>query len=96
MSLSPFTPATTVSIAATTATAQVSFGSGGRNVVVTNASTVTIFIKFGSSSAVTAAVTDYPVLAGMKETLDRGDYTNVAAITASGSGTIYFTSGDGV
>lgn len=55
----------------------------------------TCFVKTGSST-VTAAATDTPVLGGSIQTFTKKpDHTYVAAICPAGSGTIYFTVGNG-
>lgn len=92
-----FTPSGTVSIAATTSTGNVALSASPLNrkdVVVHNAGTTLGFVKFGGSS-VTAAVTDFPVPAATQIRIHAGDNTHVAAIMASGTATIYFTSGFG-
>lgn len=95
--LNPFTPGTTVSRAVTGSTANVALPSTrGNQIVVASAATNTIaFINFGTSASVTAAVTDYPILPGTKETLSvPPGMTHVAAIGTTGT-TLYFTAGDG-
>ena len=100
--MNPFSPNSTVSLAVTTATGSVAFGKGITNppsVRVYNAGVVTVFINAGGA-AVTAAVTDLPIAPGTVETLNlsgkTSPSTHVAAITASGTATIYFTPGDGI
>lgn len=95
--LNPFTPGTTVSRAVTGTTANVALPTTrGNQIVVASVSTNAIgFIKFGADSTVTAAVTDYPILPGTKETLTvPPGMTYVAAIGTTGT-TLYFTAGDG-
>lgn len=91
-----FTPslANTANISATTSSARVAIPAGGQSVRVHNAASVAVFIQFGDSS-VTATTSHMPIPAGGVETFNEGGATHVAAITASGSGTIYFTSGSG-
>lgn len=91
-----FTPATTVSASATTSSAA---GSGTLNAAnttmeINNAGTVTVFVRWGTG-AQTATTSDYPVQAGHCKLVNKGQATNVAAITASGSATVYFTDGNG-
>lgn len=95
MSLDAFSPAGTASLAVTTSTGTVAFAAGGHNKLIYNSGTVTAFIKVGSST-VTAAVTDTPVPPGVYAVFNFGDATHVAAITASGTPTLYFTTGDGL
>ena len=94
--MNPFTPGVTVSRTVTGTTASVALGTGGgMQVVVSSLSTNNIaFIKFGAAT-VEAAVTDYPILPGAKETLTiPPGATHVAAIGTT-STTLYFTRGDG-
>ena len=91
-----FSPAATVSLAATTTTGRVQLTGIGTTVEVQNPGTTTAFLKFGDST-VTAATTDYPLLAGQAKLIVRNptDQTYVAGIMASGTATLYFTTGDG-
>lgn len=106
MDVRPFFPIDpTVNIPATTASAQVALTlpASQQNqevpstVRVVNPGLAVAFIEFGTSSAVVAAVaTSMPIPPGSQQTflLPLG-ITNAAAIMASGSATIYFTSGKG-
>lgn len=99
MNNAPFTPGATVTRTVTTSTQAVALGRNGvpQTVMVTSdsASSGIMFIKFGTGS-VTAAVTDFPIRPGERVCLSIGaDITHVAAIMASGTGTLYFTTGDG-
>ncbi len=90
-----FRPASTVSLSVSNSTGSVSLGTQVTgSVVVTNTTGVTVCVKFGVDAA-TATTSDYPVLAGTKETLKPGKVNYAAGITASGSGTVYFTVGEG-
>ena len=91
-----FTPslANTANISATTSSARVAFPSGGRSVRVYNAASVAVFIQFGDAS-VTATTSHMPIPAGATEAFQIGGATYAAAITSSGSGTVYFTMGSG-
>lgn len=96
-----FCPAGTASIAVSTSTNQVAISGASATttpptVRILNDASVTVFMKFGTSSSVTAAVTDMPILAGTSETftVPQG-MTNMAAITAAGTGSVYITTGDG-
>lgn len=89
----------TKSISASSSTANVALDTSlaGRNksVRVYNDLSEKVFIKFGTSG-ITAATTDMPIGAGATEVFEiNSSHTHVAAITASGSGTIYFTEGEG-
>ena len=94
----PFGTATTaLSTSNSTASAALTLPTGPSqfSVRVFNAMTVTGFIQFGGST-VTAATTNMPIPAGGVEVFQIGPgVTHAAAITASGSGTIYFTPGMG-
>ncbi len=63
--------------------------------MLTNAGAGTAFFRTGTTSA-TALVTDTPILAGAILTLRKplNNYT-VAAITATGTATVYVTPGNG-
>jgi hypothetical protein len=93
----PLTPGATVSIAAGTSTANVALTGNGEQLELQNTGAVTVFVNLGAS-AVTAAVTDYPVLAGQSKLITRNpdSHTHLAAITASGTATLYVTIGRGV
>ena len=97
----PFTPKATVNLSATSSTGRVQMYSeiGGRAaVIVTNpAGNPTVFINFGGSTVEATTSAGLPILAGTAQTFTLGaSQTHVAGITASGSGTIYFTPGEGI
>lgn len=95
-STSPFRPSGTVSLAATTATANIMLTGGGETVVVTNTSSSIAFIRFGSDPSVTATANDMPVLANSRIILAINSLiTYASAILQSGSGTVIFSRGDG-
>lgn len=93
----PFSPGPTVSLATTTATGRVALGTGPKNQVMisTLPGDGVAFINFGSST-VNAAVTNTPILPGAVYvfTIPPGT-THVAAITGSGTATLYATLGQG-
>lgn len=94
--LAPFTPGETVSRTVTSSTANVALGKGGDQVLIQGVAGGNIaFIKFGTDSTVTAAVTDTPILPGVPYylTLPTGS-TYIAAI-GSATTTLYITRGDG-
>lgn len=96
--MNPFTPGGTVSRTVTGTSANVALSkASAQQVMVTSAAGNSIaFIKFGDSSAVTAAVTDTPILPGTVQVFTiSGTATHVAAIGTTGT-TLYFTTGDGV
>lgn len=96
-SFTPFAPSSTVSLVAGTSTGNVALAGAGSVLEIQNAGTVTAFVTLGTGSSVTAATTDYPVLGGMSKLIGIGDsITYVAAITGTGSATLYFTRGEGI
>lgn len=95
----PFTPTgSTVSVAATATTGNVSLGTtAGATVRVYNAGTAAAFINFGTSTVEAAAATSVPVPVGAIEVFAIGPgVTHMAAITASGTATVYATPGQGI
>ena len=92
--MAAFFPGPTVSLSVSSSTASVSLGTQARTVRVYNATTVTVFVKFGIDSA-TATTSDLPVAPGLVECFDARKCVYAAGITASGSGTVYFTVGEG-
>ena len=94
--MTPFRGGATANLAATTSTGRVQINAttGLGEVRVYNSGTVTVFIKEGDVT-VNAAVTDMPLAPGAIEVLTfAGQY--IAGITASGTATVYFTTGDGI
>lgn len=90
-----FSPIATASLAVTTSTGRVALAADASSVRLYNAGTATAFVKFGDSS-ITAATTNMPIPAGVVETFrPPGGATHVAAITSSGTATLYVTSGEG-
>ena len=99
-----FVPAGTVNIAATTSSQNVAqnIGSNGvgerPQVRVYNGGTTLAFINFGDA-AVTATASHIPIPPGASIPVEKFSVpfgaTHVACILASGSGTVYFTSGFG-
>jgi len=95
-STQPFRPAGTASIAASTTVASVALAGGGNAVLVYNATGATAFFRLGGASGLTATSFDTPVPAGARMLVGGGPFVNHAAvILSSGSGTVYFTLGDG-
>ncbi len=101
-----FRPVTggTVSLGVTTVSASValpSTGGGGTKAVrIYNAGDGTAFVRFSDNSTATAVLFDMPIPAGAIEMftiVDRnGDVNHIAAITSSGSATIYVSVGEGI
>ena len=95
-STQPFRPAGTASLMASTTSATVALVGGGGAVLIYNASAATAFVLLGAATGLTAAVIDTPVPAGGRMLLDGGPFVScAAAVLASGTGTVYFTVGDG-
>ena len=97
-----FNPQPTVNITATTTTGNVSLGEpanaapGGTVRVFSAAGNPTIFIGFGTSAVTATLAASMPIAGGTIEVFEiPGAATYAAAITASGTGTIYFTPGRG-
>ncbi|MDE8344818.1 MAG: hypothetical protein POH28_01395 [Acidocella sp.] len=92
----PFRPAGTASAAASTSVATIGLVGGGGAVLVYNASNATAFFRLGGATALTATGADTPVPAGGRILVGGGPFVSHAAVVlASGSGTVYFTLGDG-
>jgi hypothetical protein len=95
-STSPFRPAGSVSVAATTVSATSALAGGGESVVVTNNAASLAFVRFGSDSTVSASSADMPVLPNSRAMLSVNSLIGFVAVTlASGSGNVFFTRGDG-
>lgn len=93
----PFRPAGTASIAASTTSASAALVGGGQAVLVYNATAATAFFVLGNGTTLTAtAAAGTPVPAGARMLVDGGPFLNRAAVVLStGTGTVYFTLGDG-
>jgi hypothetical protein len=104
--MKPFCPlaGATVSLAAgasSTPVALEGLPAGQVQVRIHNAGTEVAFVAFGGSDVAAQSGADLPLPAGIVEvlTLDnpqRDPITHAAAITASGSATLYFTPGQGL
>lgn len=104
--MKPFCPlaGATVSLAAGTSSTPVALEgvpTGQVQVRIYNSGTTTAHVAFGGSSVAAQTGADLPVPGGIVEvlTLDStqcAPITHVAAITASGSATLYFTPGQGL
>lgn len=96
-------PAATTSLAVTSVTGnrQVQAASLTGHVRVFNTGTVTVFIEMSNSSGVAATVPNgatpgsYPLAAGAVEVI-ACPLQYIAAITVSGTATLYFTPGEGL
>jgi hypothetical protein len=95
-SANPFQPAATVTVAASTVSANGQLVSGGDSVLITNPTSSLVYVRFGSDPTVQATTGDTPVLPNSKILLRCGPLVSYfATILASGSGSIMFTRGDG-
>lgn len=96
-----FRPSPTVSLAATTTTANVRVNADkpsgqDRHVRVYNSGDSTVFLAFGGSTVIASTTTGYPMPPGVMEIVSLPDgATHVAGITAGGSDTVYLTPGEG-
>jgi len=95
--MNPFTPGGTVNVAATTTTANVALASGAKDqvMVTNNAGGSLAFVAFGSSAVTATAATSTPVLPGAAYIFTVGTATHMAAITGTGTATVYATAGQG-
>jgi hypothetical protein len=95
-STQPFRPAGTATASASTTARTVALVGGGNAVLVYNASSATAFFRLGGATGLTATSADTPVPAGARMLVGGGPFVNNAAVVLSaGSGTVYFTLGDG-
>lgn len=95
-STQPLRPAGTASVAASTTSAAVALAGGGSAVLVYNASAATAFFRLGAATGLTAVTSDTPVPAGSRMLVDGGPFVSyAAALLSAGTGTVYFTLGDG-
>ncbi len=95
----PFQPyAATITLAATTSSVNSVFTPAGNQVMVTNASTGIAYIRFCPTSACTAVLTDFPVLAGQQRAVTIPATTTYVAVIDSvvTSGNVYFSPGSGI
>jgi hypothetical protein len=98
----PFTPlGASVSLAVTTTTGSVALTAvgdqGGMEVRLYNAGSATVFVNFGISTVVATTAAGFPLPSGAIEIFTVGPaVTHVAALTASGTATLYATSGRGI
>lgn len=92
----PFRPAGTASVAASTSAAAVALVGGGSSVLVFNAASGIAFVRFGMAGVAASAGSDLPVPPGGLMLVDAGRLaTYASAVLASGSGSVFFTRGDG-
>lgn len=92
-----FTPAVTVSIAATAASGSatlVAVGVAANQLRICNTGATIVFIRWGVG-AQTAVATDMPILPGTVEVFNKGRADTIAAICPGGTTTLYITAGEG-
>jgi hypothetical protein len=93
-----FKPSGCVSAAATTASQDVTLPTGGDSIVVDNAGSDFCFVNFGGAAVVATGSPSpsFPVPAGQHRVFYCPySVTTVAVIMNSGTGTVFFTRGDG-
>lgn len=103
MTQSLFRPVATVQRSYNTSSANVALPGATldpktRTLRLYNEGTVPVFVAFGNDDTVTAAVANsgMPIPPGAVEAIRvRPDRTHIAAISASGSGTLHVTAGEG-
>ena len=90
-------PAGTVNVAATTSTGNVQINANGATIRVKNIDVNNVaFINFGDSTVTAAVATGIPIGPGDIAGFTRAaGWTHAAAITGTGTATVYFTAGDG-
>ena len=94
--ITPFQPAATVTLAASTIASNVQLTGNGEALLITNSTSSLAFVRLGSDQGVSATISDTPILPVSKILLRCGPLVSYcAAILASGSGAIMFTRGDG-
>lgn len=93
-------PVGTITISATTSSAATALPGAGadtlRQLEIQNAGSVAVFVEPGISTVVAAVASGYPILPGQSKvvTIQR-TFTHIAAISASGTQTLYVSVGFG-
>lgn len=91
-----FAAGSTQTLAVTTTSANVILGAAASGAIqIANAGSSVAFVALGSS-AQTATATGYPVLPGATVVISGGGATNIAAIAATGTTTLYVSRGVGL
>jgi len=92
----PFRPSGTVTLSASTTSANITLPGAGEAVLVYNAAAATAFFRFGTDGTVAASTADTPLPPGGRMLVHAGNYAKTAAaVLAAGTGAVYFTRGDG-
>jgi hypothetical protein len=95
-STQPFRPAGTAAAAVSTTATTIALIGGGNAVLVYNATNTIAYFRLGGATGLTATTSDTPVPPGARMLVGGGPFVSYAAvILAVGSGTVYFTLGDG-
>ena len=95
-STSGFRPTGTAILNAGTLSGSVPLTGGGESIVVTNPTPYLGFVRFGADPTVSATSNDMPVLPTSRVLLAvNGLISNAAGVLVNGSGSVYFTRGDG-
>jgi hypothetical protein len=95
-STQPFRPAGTAAAAASTSANTIGLVGGGNAVLVYNAASTTAYFRLGGATGLTATTSDTPVPPGAQMLVGGGPFVSSAAVILStGTGTVYFTLGDG-
>lgn len=96
-STQPFRVVGTATIAPSTTSAQATMPTAGEAVLIYNASTALIFVRFGGDSTVVATSTDMPIPNGATRLIHCGlAATNIAVVSVgASSGNAYVSRGDG-
>jgi hypothetical protein len=96
-STQPFRSAGTAHLAAGTSSANVPLVGGGEAVLIYNSSSAVAYVRFGTDATISASAADTPIPPGARMLMHLGGpfVTTAAAVLAAGSGTVFFTRGDG-
>jgi hypothetical protein len=91
----PFEPNANHSLSASTTSAEVTTLSASDNIVrIYNATSAVAYVRWGTT-AQTAVTTDLAIPSGAVEAFTKNNATRIAAILASGTGSVYITTGNG-
>jgi hypothetical protein len=91
-SIVPFMPLATVTVAASTTTAQATGLPSTDSILVVNSTASVAFVAIGPGSATTG---NTPIQAGGRQLFKGTLGGKASVILASGTGAVYFTAGDG-
>jgi len=96
-STQPFRASGTAQLAAGTSSGNVRLVGGGEAVLVYNATATVAFVRFGTDATLVATVSDTPVPPSGRMLLHAGGpfVTTAAAVLGGGSGSVFFTRGEG-